>query len=124
MRMNNSKNLGRKINTCIKACLKVGIELSVNDFGLDILNDHWVNECGWIHPLATLMLVDQPEVKYNVPMTNCIKEHLHNKYNKNSIWVSSICDGISGFKYLKYLDKRAWRMGKNIRKEYKLGENL
>lgn len=111
-----------KIHRAVAACSKVGIELSVLDIGLGVLNDHWICQHGWIHPLAAVVVVDQPAVEYHVPLEQVVANHFKNKYRKNQLWFDSMYEGIAGSKYYRSLDRDVWSLGKSLRRHYRLWE--
>ena len=113
-----------KIHHAIAACSKVGIELSVLDLGLEVLNNHWICKHGWIHPLAAVVVVDQPPVEYHVPLEQVVANHFKTKYGKDQLWFDSMCKGIAGHKYHRSLDRDVWHVGKTLRRHYKLWEAL
>lgn len=112
----------RKIQRAIAACRAVGMELSVLEMGLGTLNNHWICQHGWIHPLAAVVLVDQPPVEYATPLEQVVANHFQTKYHKDTQWFESMIQGIAGSKCYRTLDKEIWRLGKSLRRQYKLWE--
>lgn len=109
----------KKIYSAIKACTKIGLDLSDYDFGFSHHNNKWVSRSPWVHPLVALVLVDQPKIRFEVSEEEIIRQHLWDKYKKSGDWFESFCLGITRTIGL-IKDKNSYNLGTKIRKEYQL----
>lgn len=107
----------KKIYSAIRACTKIGLDLSDYDLGFSHHNGKWVPKGPWVHPLVAVILVDQPSVIFDLSEEEIIYQHFQNKYNKTEDWIRSFCWGLT--RTIAPIDN-PYKLGSKIRKEFKL----
>ena len=115
--------MGRLIRRAIRNQKKRGTQIVEFDFGLEV-DFNWGSgrgkyktRNGFCCPLAAVMLEYGP--KSTTRNRVDVFAFIAKKFGRDTQWSSSFTDGVDGMKYPNH-NKRAYELGKRIRKEFQI----